>query len=90
MRDDKPTHQERLKGQAIEGNLPSERLPCLRRKRDSEAEEAEASCAAFGYLRGISDRANCGGVPLPGWQPAGGSLTVCWEPGSTTLPRGCF
>ncbi len=49
MTDDKPTHQERLKGilnsGGQSGNLPKE----------AEAEEAEVSCGAFGYLRGIRD-----------------------------------
>jgi hypothetical protein len=48
MTDDKPTHQERLKrifhseGKATNGPA-----------KETEAEEAEAPCGAFGYLRGI-------------------------------------
>jgi hypothetical protein len=52
MRDDKPTHQERLKG-----ILNSERPALPSANKDSEADGAEASCAAFGYLRGIQDQA---------------------------------
>jgi len=51
MRDDKPTYQERLKG-----ILHTER-PAPPPNKASDAEETEASCAAFGYLRGIGDRA---------------------------------
>ncbi len=52
MTDDIPTHQERLKGilhQKAQAAPPSQ--------KQVEAEEAEASCAAFGYLRGIRDQA---------------------------------
>ena len=53
MRDDKPTHQDRLQRNphlaGHTGHLP---------KKEADAEESEASCAAFGYLRGIADRAN--------------------------------
>ena len=52
MRDDKPTHQERLKG-----ILSSERPAAPSPNKDSDADGAEASCAAFGYLRGIRDQA---------------------------------
>lgn len=46
MTDDRPpTHQERLKGILKPGSPPKE----------VEAEEAELSCGAFGYLRGIRD-----------------------------------
>lgn len=51
MTDDKPTHQERLKralnSRSESGNPPKE--------AEAEAEEAEVSCGAFGYLRGIRD-----------------------------------
>jgi hypothetical protein len=52
MRDDKLTHQERLKG-----ILQTERPATPSPNKDSDAEGGEASCAAFGYLRGIQDRA---------------------------------
>ena len=43
---DKPTtHQDRLKG-ILNSGLP---------KNEADAEEAEVSCGAFGYLRGIKD-----------------------------------
>ena len=51
---DKPTtHQERLHGKghlAGYGTTPA--------KKESEPDAGEASCHAFGYLRGIADRAN--------------------------------
>jgi len=49
---DKPTHQERLKGKS---HLPgkTENVPT----KEPEVEGVEASCAAFGYLRGIQDQA---------------------------------
>jgi hypothetical protein len=50
MTDDKPTHQERLKGilhQKSQATPPSQ--------KQVEADGGEASCAAFGYLRGIRD-----------------------------------
>ena len=50
---DKPTHQERLKGILnMEGNAAH--LP----NKEVEAEGGESSCAAFGYLRGIRERAD--------------------------------
>jgi hypothetical protein len=53
MGDDKLTHQERLKG-----ILHSERAGQPSPNKDNDAEGAEASCAAFGYLRGIQDHAD--------------------------------
>ena len=47
---DKPTHQERLKG-----ILYKESPPTRPSQRDGDGEGTEASCAAFGYLRGIRD-----------------------------------
>jgi len=47
---DKPTHQDRLQLNGLAGPLVA---PV---KKEAEAEEA--SCAAFGYLRGIKDRAS--------------------------------
>jgi hypothetical protein len=49
---DKPTHQDRLKGKS---QLPgkTENVPT----KEPEVEGVEASCAAFGYLRGIEDKA---------------------------------
>jgi len=52
MGDDKPTYQERLKG-ILHTDRPA--LPST--NKDGEAEGAEASCGAFGYLRGIRDQA---------------------------------
>lgn len=49
MNDEKPTHQERLKRALNSGGQPGN-LP-----KEPEAEEAELSCGAFGYLRGIRD-----------------------------------
>lgn len=53
MHDDRPTHQERLNRQehlaGRSGHLA---------KRDGDGEGGEASCPAFGYLRGIKDRAD--------------------------------
>ncbi|MBI2479443.1 MAG: hypothetical protein HYV60_12665 [Planctomycetia bacterium] len=50
---DKPPHQDRLRGNphlaGHTGHLPT---------KEPETEAGEASCAAFGYLRGIADRAN--------------------------------
>jgi len=53
MDDDKPTHQERLKG-----ILNSERSAATSSNKDGDADGAESSCAAFGYLRGIRERAD--------------------------------
>src|SRR5258708_25960699 len=50
MNDDRPTHQDRLKG-ILHQEKPSAHLP----KKEADAEEAEVSCGAFGYLRGIKD-----------------------------------
>jgi hypothetical protein len=47
MLDDKPTHQERL-----QGILRPEAS-----KKESDTDGGEASCGAFGYLRGIRDNA---------------------------------
>jgi hypothetical protein len=52
MTDDKLTHQERLKG-----ILHSDRSAAPSTNKDGEAEGGEASCVAFGYLRGIRDHA---------------------------------
>jgi len=52
MTDDRPTHQERLRG-----ILNSERPAVPSQNTDGDADEADASCAAFGYLRGIRDQA---------------------------------
>jgi hypothetical protein len=52
MRDDRPTHQERLKG-----ILNSERSVPPSPTKDSDADGAEVACAAFGYLRGVRDQA---------------------------------
>src|SRR5579875_3322286 len=46
---DKPTHRERLK------DLLGQEKPGATQKKEAEAEEAEISCGAFGYLRGIKD-----------------------------------
>lgn len=47
---DKPTHRDRLKG-----ILHSEGKATNPPTQEAEAEEAEVSCGAFGYLRGIRD-----------------------------------
>ena len=53
MRDEKPTHQERLQRNphlaGHTGNLTN---------KDDDGDGGEASCAAFGYLRGIRERAD--------------------------------
>ena len=50
MSDDKPTHQERLK-KILHSHGKAANAP----KNEADAEEAEVSCGAFGYLRGIKD-----------------------------------
>jgi len=50
MTDDKPTHQERLKK-----ILHSEGKATNGPAKETEAEETEVSCSAFGYLRGVRD-----------------------------------
>jgi len=52
MTDDKRTHQERLKG-ILHSDRPAAPSP----NKDGDAEGGEASCGAFGYLRGIRDQA---------------------------------
>lgn len=52
MFDDKTTHQERIQRKS---NLPGDSDQS--RAKEQEVEEAQASCAAFGYLRGIKDHA---------------------------------
>jgi hypothetical protein len=52
MGDDKPTYQERLKG-----ILHSERPAPPSPNKETDAGGAEAACSAFGYLRGIEDKA---------------------------------
>lgn len=52
MNDDKPRHTERLKDL-----LGKEKPAGSTSKKQSEGEEGEASCLAFGYLRGIKDHA---------------------------------
>ncbi len=47
---DKPTHQERLRG-ILHKETPSVRLS----QKDGDGDGPEASCPAFGYLRGIRD-----------------------------------
>ena len=47
---DKPTHQDLLKG-ARHPDKPAAHRP----KKEADVEEAEVSCAAFGYLRGSRD-----------------------------------
>jgi hypothetical protein len=49
---DKPTHQERIQGKSNAGG--NSRQPPT---NEPEVEGVEASCAAFGYLRGIRDQA---------------------------------
>jgi hypothetical protein len=50
MTDDKPTHQDRLKG-----ILHSQGNATPPPTKEADAEETEVSCGAFGYLRGIRD-----------------------------------
>ena len=52
MGDDKPTHQERLKG-ILHADRPGAPSP----NKDGDGDGVEAACAAFGYLRGIRDQA---------------------------------
>ncbi len=47
---DKPTHQERLRG-----ILHKETSPARTPQKGGDGDGTEASCAAFGYLRGIRD-----------------------------------
>ena len=53
MTDDRKTHQEKLLS-----NSPRSAFSPSRRGQDSEDEAIEESCAAFGYLRGIRERAD--------------------------------
>jgi hypothetical protein len=52
MSDDKPTYQERLKGSQY-----GERSSAPPSDKDHDADRVEASCVAFGYLRGVRDTA---------------------------------
>jgi hypothetical protein len=52
MPDETSSHQERLKR-----NGPPASLSGILQSKESEVEEGESSCAAFGYLRGIRERA---------------------------------
>jgi hypothetical protein len=52
MQDETPTHQERLKR-----NGPPAGLSGLLQMKAAEGDAEEASCNAFGYLRGIKDKA---------------------------------
>src|SRR5580700_3982277 len=47
-----PTHQDR-----IQRNAPPAGIGAYLQTKEAEAEGAEASCGAFGYLRGIRDQA---------------------------------
>ena len=49
---DEPKHQDRL-----QKSPPPAGLSGILQSKEQEAEEAEASCKAFGYLRGIRDHA---------------------------------
>ena len=49
---DKPTHQDRIRGKSHSGGKGGEPPT-----EEPEVEGGEASCAAFGYLRGIRDQA---------------------------------
>jgi hypothetical protein len=53
MPDDTSNHQERLKRSG-----PPASLSGILQSKESEGEEGESSCAAFGYLRGIRERAD--------------------------------
>ncbi len=50
---DKPTYKDRLRSMSHESRNSGGRL-----KDDADGEEGEASCRAFGYLRGIRDHAS--------------------------------
>jgi hypothetical protein len=50
---DETTHKDRLK----RGGTPAG-LTGILQSRETEADEGESSCAAFGYLRGIRERAD--------------------------------
>jgi hypothetical protein len=52
MTDDPPVHQDRL-----QRNPPAAGLNAYLKSKEPEAEGTEASCKAFGYLRGIRDSA---------------------------------
>jgi hypothetical protein len=52
MPDDTPTHQDRLKR-----NGPPAGLSGIFQLKEAEGDGKEASCKAFGYLRGIEDKA---------------------------------
>ena len=49
---DEPTHKDRLQRPAAPAGLSE-----ILQSKETETEEAEASCKAFGYLRGIRDHA---------------------------------
>ncbi len=51
---DRRTYQERLKGILHPEEPAAAPLP----KKEAEAEEVEASCGSFGYLRGLHERAD--------------------------------
>jgi hypothetical protein len=53
MLDETPAHQERLK----RGGPPSSGLAGILQAKEAEGDGKEASCKAFGYLRGIEDKA---------------------------------
>jgi hypothetical protein len=52
MTDERPSHQDR-----IQRNVPQSGLSAYLQTKDGEGDGAEASCEAFGYLRGIRDQA---------------------------------
>src|SRR5579871_4243209 len=52
MLDDTPKHQDR-----VQRNAPPTGVSAYLQSKDGEAEGGEASCKAFGYLRGIRDQA---------------------------------
>jgi len=53
MQDDPTTHQDRL----LQKNPPPTGLKGILQSKEAEADGVEASCGAFGYLRGIRDTA---------------------------------
>ena len=67
---DKPTYQERLRG-ILHSDRPAPPSP----NKDSDADGAEASCAAFGYLRGIARPGRRTWSSASKMATAGGSLT---------------
>jgi hypothetical protein len=81
MNDDKPTHRERLKDL-------KEKSAGSTQKKQSDGDEGEASCLAFGYLRGIRDHASA--VEFRFRDGNSTWFPYNWlGPSSTIRPKGC-